>query len=191
MPSLYELQSEVCRALTSGNAEPIAPLLTGGGDPRRRFAIHQRHFEASLASALVGKFPATVWLVGSDFVSTAARAFVRTHPPTRPCIAEYGGDFPAFLGECDTTGAVPYLRAFAELEWHLGQASIDIDGVRYMSADWAVDDLIKLYLTDSSPAEFELAHETVWLEVRGSRGDIEVNRLAGKEAYETRVARGA
>jgi len=177
MPALSELQAGVYRALTSGDAEAIAPWLTGGTDPLRRFAIHQRHFEASLASALVGKFPATAWLVGSEFVTGAARAFVHAHPPSRPCVAEYGEDFPAFLARSDAGGAVPYLRSFAELEWHVGQAAIAVEDVRYMPAEWAVDDLIKLYLTDSSPEQFELAHEEVWLEIRGSRGDVEITRL--------------
>ena len=177
MPALFELQAGVCRALTSGEAEPIASWLKGGADPRLRFAIHQRHFEASLASALIGKFPATVWLVGSEFVAGAARAFVHAHPPSRPCVAEYGEDFPAFLARSDAGGAVPYLRSFAELEWHVGQAAIAVEGVRYMRAEWAVDDLINLYLAESAPERFELTHETVWLEIRGSRGDIEINRL--------------
>jgi hypothetical protein len=47
-------------------------------------------------TALVEKFPATGWLVGSRFVSLAARSYVLEHPPRKPCIAEYGEDFLIF-----------------------------------------------------------------------------------------------
>ena len=34
--------------------------------------IHQRHYATSLTRALVERFPATVWLVGSELVTRAA-----------------------------------------------------------------------------------------------------------------------
>ena len=80
-----------------GEAETVAPLLVGGNDPRKRLAIHHRHYETSLVTALLDRFPATIWLVGSTFVTETARQFVRRRPPSRPCIAEYGEEFPAFL----------------------------------------------------------------------------------------------
>jgi hypothetical protein len=99
--------------------------------------------------------------------------------------------------------ALPYLRSFAELEWHVGQVSIAIarpaltwsditrvgvdvlpeatltvqPGLRYLRAAWAVDDLMKLYLADAAPPEFELARGNIWIEVRGARGELEIGRL--------------
>ena len=65
----------------------VVPVLVGGTRPEHRLAIHQRHYVASLTRALVERFPATVWLVGSELVTHVATSFVREHPPSR-CIAD-------------------------------------------------------------------------------------------------------
>jgi hypothetical protein len=203
MYALTDIQSHICQALLTGDAPALGPLLVGGRDGRKRLAIHQRHYATSLMTALLERFPATVWLVGSAFVTEAARQFVRDHPPTRPCIAEYGEALPAVLAEQPGSRDVPYLRQFAELEWHVGRLSVAVDvppvtladlsvmdaaalsearvvlqpGAHYMSADWAIDELISIYLADSAPEQFSLQPCALWLEVRGARGELRMHRL--------------
>jgi hypothetical protein len=122
------------------------------------------------------------WLVGASLVANAAREFVHASPPTAPCIAEYGVDFPRFIASRVGTERAPYLRDFAELEWAIGVVSIAIDeppvtsdafagveenaipdlalklqpGVRYVESAWPIDDLIKLYVIGSAPETFVL-----------------------------------
>ena len=203
MPSLAETQWRVRHALITGDATPVAGLLLGGRDPQKRLAIHRRHYETSLVTALAGKFPATAWLVGTPFLTATARAFVGKRPPEAPCIAEYGDDFPNFLSTRPGTEHLPYLRSFAELEWAIGLVSIAIEqpalatdamagidekvlpevvlalqpGLRYLHAMWPVDDLVKLYLTNSAPNEFSLEAADTWIQVRGARGAFDVRRL--------------
>jgi Putative DNA-binding domain len=203
VPLLAELQADMRLALLSGDVAGIATLLVGGTDAPQRFAIHQRHYETSLVTVLLEKFPANTWLLGSDFVMQAARAFVRLCPPSRPCLAEYGDRFPSFLASYEGGAALPYVRSFAELEWHVGQVSIAIakpaltwsditrvgvdalpeatltlqPGLRYLRAAWAVDELMKLYLVDTAPPRFELAAGDFWIEIRGARGELEIRRL--------------
>src|SRR5262245_60629274 len=206
MPSLAETQLRMRRAVVDGDAG-IAPLLIGGRDPGQRLAIHRRHYRSSLVAAIRTKFPATAWLLGMPFLDEAAKQFVRQHPPAVPCIAEYGEEFPRFLSTYLDAARVPYLCSFAELEWHLGQVAIAVDqpalaldafltfeintlmdtsltlqaGLRYLHASWPVDDLMKLYLTDTAPPEYRLAPTDVWLEVRGSRGEFHLDRLDAAE----------
>jgi len=144
-----------------------------------------------------------VWLVGSEFVKTAAQLFVRHCPPTRPCIAEYGEEFPAFMAAQPGARDVRYLGQFAALEWHLGRLSLAVDspgprpadlsafdpaalsearlalrpGHQLLAADWAIDELMTLYLTDKAPDQFVLQAKEVWLEFRGCRGELHMNRL--------------
>jgi hypothetical protein len=203
VPALPDLQAGIRHALVTGEADAIAPLLRGGRDSRLRLAIHQRQYATSLVTALLDRFPATVWLVGSDLVTAAARRFVQLNPPTRPCIAEYGEGFPAFMSSGQLATEVPYLGQFAELEWHLGRLSLAVDGraltpadlqasdaealagssvvmqpgTHYVRADWAVDELISLYLADNAPDQFSLQLGDVWLELRGARGKLRMNRL--------------
>src|SRR6266567_5572931 len=91
---LADIQRDVRQAVVAGEDSAIAPLLSGGTNPRKRLQIHRRHYETSLVTALLGKFPATVWLVGSQFVNEAAQHYIREHLPRKPCIAEYGEVFP-------------------------------------------------------------------------------------------------
>jgi hypothetical protein len=182
MSTLADLQGQVRQALLTGDVTPLERVLAGTGDPTRRLAIHGRHFAASLTKVLLDRFPATVWLVGSTLIREAARKFVRQHPPTRPCLAEYGEGFPAFLALHVGAYDIPYLSQFAELEWHVGRLSLAVDapaitlenlsslnamalpdatlalqaGLHYLSCDWALDELISLYLADKPPDTFAL-----------------------------------
>lgn len=202
MPGLAEIQSLVRDAVIDGKTGAVETLLTGGGQPLTRFEIHRRNYEASLVNALLEKFPACAWLAGTSFLSQAAMTYVHRYPPKAPCIAEYGGGFPQFLGECAGAERVPYLRAFAELEWCLGKVAIAVDepgvppedfsaiapellpdltlvfqsGVRYVAAEWPVDELMKLYLAESAPEYLSFEPAALWLEIRGARGEFSMAR---------------
>lgn len=214
---LSEVQARVREAITSDTTDAgFASLLTGGADAPQRLAIHRRHYEASLVRALLESFPATAWLAGSPLVTPAAQAFVRFAPPTRPCIAEYGGDFPRFLAPRDA-GRIPYLHDFAELEWHAGRVALAVDapalaiedfaaidpeglacstlmvqdGVRYIDTRWPIDELLHFYLTDSAPEFFSVREAQVPLEVRGARGEFRMTRLRrGEFEFRRRIASG-
>jgi len=208
MPSLHEIQHRMRDAVVAADpADALLALLAGGRDPGARLAIHRHHYEASLTRALADKFPAVVWLTGERFATAAAQAFVREHRPAAPCIAEYGADYPAFLAGRAGAERLPYLRAFAELEWHLGHVAIAVDhpplaierlasidmselpdhcltlqsGLRYCTADWPVDDLIKQYLGGAAPERYAFDPAQVRLEIRGARGEFNIERLAEAE----------
>ena len=177
MPSLHEIQRGLRDAVVAEDAVgTLLPLLVGR-NPEARLGIHRHHYEASLTRALIDKFPAVSWLAGERFAISAAQVFVRAHPPAAPCIAEYGIDYPAFLASRAGAERLPYLCAFAELEWHLGLVSIAVGraplpiehltsieaselpdhrlslqpGLRYFTAAWPVDELIKQYLSGTAP----------------------------------------
>ena len=50
-------------------------------------------------------------------------------------------------------------------------------GVHYVHAGWNIDTLIRLYLTDSAPDHFTLERGDTWIELRGARGELRINRL--------------
>ena len=203
MLSLSSLQARVAHAVIMGDVEPVAAYLAGGADPRKRLAIHQRHYETSLTRALCDKFPATAWLAGTDIVAAAAREYIRVHPPSRPCIAEYGGDFPEFLSRFGRAAAIPYVKSFAELERAVGDVSIAVDlpplkwselvqagperlldltvtlqpGVRYLHSAWGVDALMTMYLDDSHQETFVMSEVDTFIEIRGARGALSIARI--------------
>jgi hypothetical protein len=203
VPSLAEAQTRIRDAVVLGALADVTPLLVGGRDPIARLAVHRRHYEASLVQAILRRFPGVVWLTGEAFTRAAATDFVRWYPPAAPCIAEYAEGFPDFLARRPDAERVPYLRWFARLEWHLGQVALAIDesplrveglaafepavlpelilglqsGLRFLEAPWPVDDLASLHLTGAAPDRFVLQPIAVWLQVRGARGSIRIDRL--------------
>jgi hypothetical protein len=190
MLTLADIQAAIRDAVVRGEIAAVGPLLLGGTHPECRLAIHRRHYVASLSRALVERFPATVWLVGSELVTHAATAFVREHPPSRPCIAEYGDGFPRYLGGHPAARSLPYLTQFAELEWHVGRLALATEesaNAQYMRLDWPLDELIGFYLTDAAPDGYALRQEHVWLEIRGLRGELQMSRLS-REEFARRVS---
>ena len=157
----------------------------------------------SLVTALLEKFPAVAWLMGSSFVTEAAQAFVHCRPPTAPCMAEYGEEFPEFLAGRAGAERVPYLRCFARLEWCLGQIALSVarpslamdalaavgndalpdvvltlqPGLNYLEASWPIDDLMRLYLSETAPGQYRFEPADVRLELRGARGAFHIDRL--------------
>jgi len=202
VPTLAETQLLLRDAIVRDDAGGLATLL-GGPDSEKGLGIHRRNYETSLVTALLTKFPATVWLAGSTFLSQAAKRFAHEHPPLAPCIAEYGQDFPGFMASLAGAESVPYLADFSNLEWHVGRVSIEIDepslaleqfcainpdilpemalrlqpGLRYQEALWPVDELLKMFITGTAPQRYALGASTVWLEIQGARGEFQINRL--------------
>lgn len=174
---LADVQSAVAGTLRTGVPQDLNAIpLVGGQSPDRRLAIHARHYAASLTAALVERFPATVWLIGSAAVVDAAGAFIRAHPPTAPCIAEYGEGFPAFLAA--RVPHLSYLEPFATLDWHLGRLALATDvAVVRVDIDWSVDELIRFYLTGTAPDRYEIRSGRACVELRGSRGDLWMQRV--------------
>jgi Putative DNA-binding domain len=217
VPSLAEAQTRIRDAVVLGALADVTPLLVGGRDPIARLAVHRRHYEASLVQAILRRFPGVVWLTGEAFTRAAATDFVRWYPPAAPCIAECAEGFPDFLARRPDAERVPYLRWFARLEWHLGQVALAVNepplhmeelaafeptvladlvlglqsGLRFLEAPWPVDDLASLHLTGAAPDRVELRPAAVWLQVRGARGSIRIDRLdAGTFAFRSAIALG-
>ena len=203
MPRLAELQQTVADALIRGDSRGVRCRMRGGRDPHARLEVHVRHYETSLVTALHMKFPATQWLVGSELVAAAARAYVHARPPNRPCIAEYGRTFPVFLAQFARGRGLPYLRMFTELELAAGETATAIglpplewsevakagaerlldctagvqSGTRYLRSRWPVDELMKIYLSGSTPERFVVAAAQACIEIRGARGELRIIRL--------------
>jgi len=217
VPGLDDLQAHFRDAVVDGKVDVIAPFLAGGRGAMNRLAIHQRNYGTSLVQALLTKFPATAWLAGTSFITVAAARYVRQHPPSAPCIAEYGEAFPEFLARCPGSERMAYLRDFATLEWHVGQVSIAVNrnplpfdefaacavdtlpktlltlqgGLRYFQASWPVDHLLQLYITGSAPDVLELSPADVHIEIRGARGEFHFQRLdAGTFIFRQAVFKG-
>ncbi len=217
MPPLAEVQARLRDAVVLGAASAVLPLIVGGKNPAARLAVHRRHYEASLVAAVLRRFPGVTWLIGEPFVSAAARDFVRRHPPTAPCIAEYAEGFPDFLARRETLETMPFVGWFARLEWQVGRIAIDVDrrpigidalsgfgldavprlvlrmqaGLCFLESPWPVDELFELHLSEAAPDSFTIEQIAVRLQVRGARGRFRIDRLdVGTFAFRKAAASG-
>lgn len=122
-------------ALREWQADFVARLAGGGGEAR--LAIHRHHIRRSLTKALAATFPTVQALVGVDFFRQTAEAFVTQNLPAQPVLAEYGADFPDFLGAQETGHGLAYLADVARLDWALNRAFYSPRGPRLGAADLA------------------------------------------------------
>lgn len=110
--------SEFAAALQDAEAPMPAGLVTwNGSDPQRRFAVYRNNVRVSLVDVLADTYPVTQALVGDAFFRAMAGVFVQQALPTHPILAEYGGDFAAFVSGFPPAAVLPYLADVARLEW--------------------------------------------------------------------------
>lgn len=74
--------------------------------------------------ALAAAFPVVAELMGPENFEGLAPHFWRLHPPQRGDLAQWGGEFAAFLGSLeDLVAEEPYLPDVARAEWALHRAA--------------------------------------------------------------------
>ncbi len=97
-------------ALPKGVIAPRAPNII------KRFGIYRNNVMVSLIEAMKSNFPIIYALVGDDFFTALAVAFINKHPPKLPMLFAYGDEFAAFIRLYSTADRLPYLADMAEVE---------------------------------------------------------------------------
>ena len=122
MLSLRETQQRFARGVLGG-ADADKLIVSDWLKPEQRIAIYRHHYCATLREGLAASFPVIVRLVGEGFFNGMADAFTTLHPPSHPCLAEYGcivsgwsssdGPKPRQLGElsCSSRTNAKFLHA--------------------------------------------------------------------------------
>jgi putative DNA-binding protein len=122
MPTLHDLQSDFRRFLTGEAREQLLQVVDGiGFDSESRLSIYRNNTTATLTAALKATFPVICRLVDGRFFDYAAHAFIQHNLPTKPCLVEYGGDFPTFLAGFPPAADLDYLPDVARLEWAINR----------------------------------------------------------------------
>jgi hypothetical protein len=123
MQTHLDVQDEFADALLSA-ATPVPSSLKGAAVRRadRRFAVYRNNVAVSLVEALGARFPVVKRLVGDEFFSAMAHAFVVREPPLSPLLIHYGETFSAFIEAFDAARPLPYLADVARLEYARGRA---------------------------------------------------------------------
>ena len=123
MPTLRELQAGVRAALLGDDESAAVALVRADGlAASARLAVYRHHVFTSLTAVLESTYPVVARLVDPRFFRYVAHRYIRNHPPTSPCLFEYGATLPAFLEGFAPSRHLAYLPDVARLEWALNAA---------------------------------------------------------------------
>ena len=138
------------------------------------------------------------------FFDFAADAYIRRHPPSGPCLFEYGATLPDFLATFPPCADYPYLPDVARLEWamnaalhaddatpiprtllagvaagDLGRLVLEMDpAVAWLRSDWPIDRIWSANQPSADPgATVDLSAGGVRLEIRRRDDTVALRRL--------------
>jgi hypothetical protein len=220
MPALGDLQAAVRDALLGGDPFAAASHVAGDGlEPEARLRIYRHHVTTTLTAALESTFPVVRRLVDARFFAYAADSYIRDHPPSQPCLVEYGETLPAFLAAFPPCQAHAYLPDVARLEWaihvarHADEArpldaarlsSLPVEtmshlvfrfhpSVSYVASLWPIDRIWQGNQDDASgDGVVDLDGGGVCLEVRMEAGDVVLRALsAPRHAFRRALGDGS
>lgn len=118
-----ELQAAFAGHIVADDRPELIAAVAGDSIPAAaRLRVYRHHVFHSLGVALAATFPTVQAVVGEAFFGAMARTFVAATLPTQPVLAEYGGDFPAFVETYPPARGLPYLGDVARLDWALNTA---------------------------------------------------------------------
>ena len=117
MAGLRELQAVVGRAVLGHDEPSLGDVIQATGSASAaRLQIYRHHYESSLAEALKAIYPVVCRLVDERFFAFAAHEYIKSSPPRRVCLHEYGADFAEFLASFPPCRELVYLPDVARLE---------------------------------------------------------------------------
>jgi hypothetical protein len=217
MPTLHELQSSFVDFIVGEKADDLFGAIEPNGiDPVQLLSIYRNNTLITLTETLTAVYPVVRRLVDPRFFDYAAGTFIRSNLPSRPCLSEYGSEFPAFLSLFPPASGLPYLSDVACLEWAISRvmrsepevpsgleaiAGVGRDaaairlrvesGVRFITSRYPVREIWLAHRSDADPAEMQLADEAEHLQVR-LNGGLEIKPLpAASWLFRARIADGA
>jgi hypothetical protein len=191
--ALRELQANFRSALLGGPERPAAAtVLEDGLGAEARLAVYRHHVFATLTDVLKATYPVICRLVAERFFAYAADQYIRHHPPTGPCLFEYGEGLADFLAMFPPCRNLVYLPDVARLEWAMNIAEhaddvVTLDGralqsleaadtprVRFafdpsltlLASPWPIDRIWRANQPDVADATVDLAAGGVRLEIR-------------------------
>ncbi len=212
---LREIEAAFRGALLGGDETLASAEVLGDGlSPDARLQIYRHHVFTTLTAVLRSSYPVICRLVDDRFFGYAADRYIRSHPPTGPCLFEYGVSFPQFLAGFEPCRHLEYLPDVARFEWALHAAihaedvapldpaqlrrlpqkalstlTLRLDpSVTILSSRWPIDRIYRVNQPDAPPGVVvDVAVGGVQLEVR-RMGDDAVFRVLDRPTHAFRRA---
>jgi hypothetical protein len=202
---LRELQAAIGEAVLGRSDERAAAAVAEDGVPAAaRLAIYRHHALAALTDVLHATYPVVCRLVDERFFAYAGDRYIRRHPPTSPCLFEYGETFADFLASFPPCRHLPYLPDVARLEWAMnvarhaddvrpldhhmlqrldrcatpGLAFTFVPSLTSLESTWPIDTIWRANQPDAAEAFIDLTAGRTTLEVWRTGDDVVFRVLA-------------
>lgn len=153
---LADLQNEFARHLLYRPANFDILNLSGPFEIDQLMELYRNNFYISCKDYLAKSFQSVELLVGEEFFSQLAKAFIIQQPLTSASIESLGGPFASFIKVCHRTQSIPYLAAIADLDWAFDKAK----SVLHI-ADFPYQKLQQLPAEHHLKVKFQLVPETL------------------------------
>ncbi len=221
--SPLETHMQAIASLVEGHAEPptLNALLVAGtkGGPRAR--VYRNSSLLAASEALKSNYAATAAIMGDDFFSAMARAFVDANRPRSRSLVGYGRTLPSFIAAGEPEHGLAWLTDLARLDraWLEAHLAADADAlaadalaelasdeavllatkltlapnVRQVTCNWQVFDLWSRLRRNERPEPgHPVAQGAQQVLVWRPKGDVEYRLLCPAEAaFLSQIAAGA
>ena len=117
--ALHELQQQFVEAIFGGGRDSIAGQVVSQGtlDARQRVGIYRNSVHGTLGKYLASLYPVCHALLGEQFFSHLADAYIDARPPDNPFLPEYGAEMEVFMQSHEYMQSVRWIADMARLEW--------------------------------------------------------------------------
>jgi hypothetical protein len=119
---LTKLQDSFAKYLLHQPVDLAELNITGPFSAQQLMNLYRNNFYISITEYLEACFPSVKALVGDEFFSQLAKAFIIKEPLGSANIELYGEKFARFIQQCEQTQPLPYLNDVAHLDWVLDRA---------------------------------------------------------------------
>lgn len=117
--ALASLQKRFIRSVVSNELARPEGIIPGGSlSARAALEVYRRGYIVRLTEALGETYEAVWSVLGDEAFFRLCRDYIRAHPSASYNLADYGADFPEFLGRQEAEAeALPFLEDLGRFEW--------------------------------------------------------------------------
>jgi hypothetical protein len=121
--SLVDYQRQVAAVLLDRDGRSKIARAEFATACRPGLKVHRGTVFGALVNSLQLTFPTIVRLVGESYFERVASDYIRSHPPLRAVLYDYGSAFPAYLATYSGLEHYPYFPDVASFDSYIDRAS--------------------------------------------------------------------
>ncbi|MEH6444174.1 MAG: DNA-binding domain-containing protein [Oceanospirillaceae bacterium] len=159
--NITKLQDSFAKYLLHQSVDLEELNIVGPFSAQQLMNLYRNNFYISITEYLEACFPSVKALVGEQFFSQLAKAFIIQEPLASASIELYGEKFAKFIQHCEQAKSLPYLYDIAHLDWVLDRAKSVVE-----YTDFPFAQLQQVSAQEQLKIRFQLQPNTVLINAR-------------------------